>query len=227
MQHIVPGLIVVFVAVAAYGVYAWARRRKELQQWAAARGLTYHQGRDYGFDRTYQALKCLDQGHTRYACNVMTGQWSGLPVVCFDYRYRTGSGKNERTHTFSGVILRSPVPLKPLLIRREGLLDKIGEFLGADDIDFESAEFSRRFFVKSSDKRWAYDVIHQRMMEYLLAGPDLNVEFGVQEVVASDGRDWRPAAFQAAADHLKGILDLLPDYLVEQQKATMPPEPTW
>ena len=44
-----------------------------------------------------------------------------------------------------------------------------GEFFGHDDIDFESAEFSRNFYVKSSDRKWAFDILHARAMEFLLA----------------------------------------------------------
>ena len=56
-----------------------------------------------------------------------------------------------------------------LLIRPEGFFDKVAGAFGFDDIDFESEEFSRAFFVKSSDKRFAYDVLHPRMLELLMA----------------------------------------------------------
>ena len=49
-----------------------------------------------------------------------------------------------------------------------------------DDIDFESDEFSRKFYVQSSDRKFAYDVLHPRMMEFLLqtTPPMIDVEGG-------------------------------------------------
>ena len=59
-----------------------------------------------------------------------------------------------------------------VLLRREGLFDRMAGALGFDDIDFESVEFSRRFHVKSSDKRFAYDLIDAGMMQFLLQDGD-------------------------------------------------------
>lgn len=217
MELLIAVIAVLFLAVVIYGMLAAAKRRKALRQWAGSRGLSYRYAKDKGFDGNFPDFKQLHRGHSRYANNVMTGPWQGMGVFCFDYHYRTGSGKNDTTHNLSGVIIRSPVPLKPLLIRPEGFFDRVAEFFGMDDIDFESAEFSKKFYVKSPDKRWAYDVIHQRMMEYLLAGPSLNVVFGSMHVMTWNGRIFTPEHFGIALDHLAGILTRLPEYLVEQQ----------
>ena len=147
----------------------------------------------------------------------MSGSWDGIDLTAFDYHYTTGSGKNQSHHSFSAVVLASPVPLKPLLIRREGFFDKITEFFGFDDIDFESAEFSRKFYVRSADRRWAYDVIHQRMMEFLMSAPNFAVQFDRGHVMAWGSHCAKPADFEAAIGLVRGILDRLPEYLVRQQ----------
>src|SRR5204862_1433100 len=90
----------------------------------------------------------------------------------FTYKETSGSGKDERTTTyeFSYLLIRLPYGNVPdLLIRPEGFFDKLAAMIGFSDINFESAEFSRRFLVKSSDKKFAYDVIDPRMMDFLLA----------------------------------------------------------
>ena len=51
-------------------------------------------------------------------------------------------------------------------------------------IEFESIEFNRRFFVSSPNRRWAYDVIHPRTMEFLLGSPPIAIEFGQGTVLA-------------------------------------------
>ncbi|MFH0965877.1 MAG: hypothetical protein V2A58_17910 [Planctomycetota bacterium] len=218
MPIIVPVMIVVIVGLAVYGFYLSAKRRKELEGWARSRGLRFDPSKDSGMDCRYGSFKCLQQGSERYAYNVMTGKHAGLGVTAFDYHYTTGSGKNRSDHYFSAAIVRSGLPLKLLRIRPEGFLDKVGEFFGLDDIDFESAEFSRTFHVTSPDKRWAYAVIDQRMMEYLIAAPRFSLELAVMDVIAWRERRFRPADFDAAIGVIEGMLRRLPEYLVREIK---------
>jgi len=217
MEVLIPIFVVLIVGLAIYGFYAAARRRKVLGAWARGKGLSFDASKDRGMDNRFAGFKCLRRGHSRYAYNIMRGRWAGRELLAFDYHYTTGSGKNRSDHYFSAVIVTAGLPLKPLLIRREGFFDKVTEFLGWDDIDFESAEFSRKFFVTSPDKRWAYDVIHQRMMDYLMSGPPCTVRFDSRHVIAHQSKRYSPAEFEAAAEFVCGMLDHLPDYLVKQQ----------
>lgn len=213
---IVLGVIVV-AAVVIYGYHAAARRRKELADWARSRGLHFDPGKDRTLDERFHRFDCLRRGRSRYAHNLMRGDWNGREFLGFDYHYVTGSGKNRQTHRFSAVILTSAVPLKPLYIRPEGFFDKVTEFFGFDDIDFESAEFSRKFYVKSPDKRWAYDVIHQRAMEFLLSMPRFSIKFDLTHVIAWRDKRSSPGEFEQAAEVIRGLLDQLPEYVVRQQ----------
>jgi hypothetical protein len=140
-----------------------------------------------------------------------------LPVVCFDFQYTTGSGKNRRTHNHGVAILELEHPVIPLSIRREHVFDKVGEFLGADDIDFESAEFSRKFFVKSPDKKWAYDVIHARTMEFLMqnAGP-FSIAFGHNEIAVIKTGRCEPDQYEKAVKLGWGLYDLIPEYVLQE-----------
>ena len=96
--------------------------------------------------------------------------------------------------------------------------DRITEFFGLDDIDFESAEFSRKFFVKAKDKRWAYDVIHTRTMQFLLDMPQFTMQFDPLHAIAHRSSKFKTGEFEAAAEVIVGILDRLPDYLVKQMQ---------
>jgi len=221
MEIVVVGVIILVLGLIAYNFHTAAKRRKELAAWAHSKGLSFHPSKDRGMDDRFDEFKCLRQGHSRYAYNIISGEWAALPITAFDYHYATGSGKNRSDHHFSAAIITSPIPLKPLYVRREGFFDKVTEFFGLDDIDFESAEFSRQFFVKSPDKRWAYDVIHQRMMEYLMSAPEFSVQFDSGHIIAWRSRRFRAADFHDAAELIRGILERLPEYLVQQQKGRM------
>ncbi|MCK4624199.1 MAG: hypothetical protein KAV00_02735 [Phycisphaerae bacterium] len=194
------------------------RRRGNLSAWAYAKGLTFDALPDDGLADRFSNFKCLRRGMSRYAYNRMAGKWGDLPIMAFDYHYSIGTSENRIDYDFSAVIITSRVPLKPLYICREGFLDKLTESIGFDDIDFESAQFSRKFRVKSPDKRWAYDVIHARTMEHLLAGPDVSIQLDFMHIIAWSADWFSPADFDAAIELISGILDRLPEYVVQRQR---------
>jgi hypothetical protein len=218
--------LLVGLAAIAFFIYQWyanAQRRQELLAWGLARGLTFDPSERDGFDSQFAAFECLQKGENQYAHNILEGDWHGRKILAFDYHYETEShdskgGTTHESHEFSAVILFSPTPLEPLAIRPEGFFDKVTEFFGKEDINFESAEFSRKFYVTAPDKKWAYDVLHQRTMEFLLGSPVFNIQFTWNCAIAYDDSTFDSKDFQAAAEVLQGILDRLPDYLVQQQK---------
>lgn len=92
------------------------------------------------------------------------------------------------------------------------------EFFGVDDIDFESAQFSREFRVKSPDKKWAYDVLHQRTMEFLLSNPRFSIEFDTEHVICWRNRRFNLQTRESAIGVAEGILDRLPEYLIRERR---------
>ena len=115
-------------------------------------------------------------------------------------------------------LLDTGLPVKPLFIRPESFLDKITEFVGYDDIDFESGEFSRKFYVKADDKRWAFDVIHQATMEFMLQMPSFHIELGNRHAIAYRKSRFDMNEFQVALGVLEGILNRFPEYLLRELK---------
>ena len=90
---------------------------------------------------------------------------------------------------------------------------RIVEALGKPHIAFESAEFSRTFRVRTLDRKFASDVCHPRMMEFLLANQDLTIEIR-GPALAVLFEDWlRPEKIEHNLTRLVEIRKLLPDYL--------------
>ena len=212
-----------------FGIFqhrAAIERRKRLSDWASVRGYSFSPDKVRGLDDIYSAFDCLKQGNNRYAYNIIEGNAGGRQLNAFDYHYQvtTHTGKSTQTHHyyFSALIIDSPIVLKALFIRPETFMDKIGEFVGLDDIDFESAEFSKKFYVKSSDKKWAYDVIHQGMMAFLLAAPRFSIQFDLTRVMIWRSECFEVEDFQAAMEVVNGIFERIPEYVVEQQGKTKP-----
>ena len=175
--------VLVFVCVFAIVViisvmtYISARKRREAMAAVAAKlGMLFAPGKNWGMAHRYSFLDKLRVGSNRYGFNILNGNYKGQDVIAFDYHYRTGSGKNTQHHYLSFFILDLPASFPELVIGSEGFFSKIGQALGYDDIDFESHEFSRKFCVRSPDKKFAYDVCNARMIEYLLSNTDLTIE---------------------------------------------------
>lgn len=217
-------IAVVILVGGGVGLSLWfaAKRRQALAAWAASRGLAFSPGKDTSLEARFPGFDCLRTGDHRFADNILAGKWADREFMGFDYHYETHTqstkgGTQTQHHTFSAVVLSSAVPLKPLLIRPEGVFDKVAGFFGFEDINFESAEFSRKFYVKSPDKKWAYDVIHQRTMEFLLGMPRFSLALDGHSAIAWRRTTFKTGDFEQAAELVRGVLDRLPDYLVREQ----------
>lgn len=216
-----PLILLIILAFIGLGVVAYRaekKRRELLQAWVQAKAWRLETAKIKGLERDYPGLKIFSRGHSRRAKNVISGEYEGRPVRLMDYHYETGSGKNHTTHNVGVVILQTDFPVIPLSIRRENPFDKVGEFLGKDDIDFESAEFSRKFYVTANDRKWAYDVIHQRTMDFLLASPSYNIAFGFQEIAVTQTGRFKPDGYDEALALAHGLYDLIPEYVIQQMK---------
>jgi hypothetical protein len=217
--------VVALIAVFAIFAYLQAeKRRKELAGWAQSHGLRFSADRDSRMDDRYPDFGCLRQGEARYAYNITNGNWKARGLTAFDYHYETHSTNSEgqrQTHHnyFSAVILDTEYRLRPLTVRAETFVDKIAGFVGFEDINFESAEFSREFYVKSPDRKWAYDMIQQSTMEFLLQSPRFAIEMHGRSVIASRGDTFSPATFEAAIAVIEGILERLPPGLQKELRA--------
>ena len=84
------------------------------------------------------------------------------------------------------------------------------------DIELESEDFNRAFTVNADDRRFAFDVLHPRMMELLLRHRDTawRIDRGWLLTV-EDGTYELPVVEQRLV-YADAILDLLPDFLREQ-----------
>jgi len=137
-----------------------------------------------------EKLGKLSQGRDQFASNILSGRFADHRVIVFDFRYTTGSGKEQQHHYLTiFILILEGCAFPRLIIGPENLLMKVAQAFGFEDIDFESAEFSRKFCVQSKDKRFAYDICNAQMIEYLLENQDLEIEiFGPALSLSFDGQ---------------------------------------
>jgi len=210
---IIVGFVALFIVIGVLGYISSMKRRQALMALASRLGLRFYYQKDRDIPRRYRFLDKLRAGRDRYAFNILTGNYRENNVTIFDYHYKTGSGKNTHHYYLSFFLLNLPMPFPELVIVREGIFSKIGQALGYDDIDFESHEFSRKFCVRSRDKKFAYDVCNSRMIEYLLSNTDLSIEIEDNILAISFDHRLSPEYIEPNLNRLIEIRSLLPDYL--------------
>ncbi|HED53682.1 MAG TPA: hypothetical protein ENJ00_05715 [Phycisphaerales bacterium] len=228
-----PGIIIVvvgiFIVLIVLGSIADRKarlaREEALGRLADRIAFSFDPFPDPSHDERYRRFPIFRLGHSRQAYNTLAGQYTinntPHPVKMGDYLYKVTSsnGKTTTTTTYrlSYLLVHLPYPMIPdLFIRPENFFDKIGSALGFDDIDFESAEFSKKFLVKSSDKRFAYNVISPAMMEFLLASPRQTIDMrGGIICIVTGNRRWKPEEFPAKLEWTAKFIDLWPDFVLE------------
>ncbi len=215
---IVVGVLAMIVVFGVLGYLSAKKRREAMMALAAKLGLRFEPEKNWDLASRYGFLDRLRAGSNRYAFNTLSGNCQGHNTVVFDYHYETHStdSKGHRKthhHYFSCFILHVPASFPELVIAKEGFFSKIAQAVGYDDIDFESHEFSRRFCVRSPNKKFAYDVCHARMMEYLLANDDLTIEIEGDVLAVTFNSRLDPERIEPNLNRLIALRSLMPEYL--------------
>jgi len=212
--------LAIMVLVAVLGMLAAKRRREGFAALAAARGWAYTE-RD---DRWAAAFggSPFGKGHNRRATNVLTGQYDGRGFVAFDYVYYTtetstdGQGhtsSREVSHTFGIVALDVGATFPPLEVNPEGMFGRmIGRITGRD-IDLESEDFNRAFTVTCPNRKFASDVLHPRMMEFLLAHPDSAFRFDRSWVLSVEAGQADLQRIVPRLSVIDAVLDNVPEFV--------------
>lgn len=218
------------IASAIHAAKQTQARRDALAALASEIGFRFNPDKDTRHDDEYAHFEVFRRGHSRAAYNTLTGAidpggdegLAAMPIKMGDFTYKITSSNGKttttRTYNFSYLILHLPYGAVPdLLIRAEGVFDKLAGAFGFDDIDFESEEFSRRFHVKSADKKFAYDVCHPRMMEFLMQSdpPTIDIERG-RCCLVNGSKRWEPADFKAMLGWAKAFFEQWPEHVVKQ-----------
>ncbi len=180
------GIGVVLAGLTVLVVWLVRRRQKAIEAFAVQRGWHYtRKDTDLPHLLAGRGLELFGWGHRKKALHVMSGRSKDgdVPFRVFQYQYTTGGGRNEQTHHHLVALVSMPVFAPGLTLTKEHLLHKVWDAVGGEDIDFESAEFSKRYWVKCPNRKFAYDVIDARMMDYMLDLPHREWEWLGEDLV--------------------------------------------
>ncbi len=159
-------------------------------------------------------LSRLAQGRDRYAFNILRGSYHEQSLFVFDYHYETGSDKNKTDHNLTLLMLVVKEVFPQLTIAPEDFGNRLAAAFGVgNDINFESAEFSRTFCVRCDDKKFAYDVCNPQMIEYLLANRSLQIEIQGPVILLAFATLLPVREIEFNLQRLVEIRSLMPNYL--------------
>jgi uncharacterized protein DUF3137 len=217
---IVIGLVVLLVI---YLQRRMARKRREaMAAWARARGFSFVAEDNAYIDRFRSGP--FGKGDRRTATNVITGVVDGRPVIAFDYSYDTEStdskgNRTRTTHRYNVAAVNLPATLPDLEVSRENFFSSIGRALGFHDIEFENGEFNKEFKVHAEDRKFAYDIIHPRMMEWLLHTPGPSWSIERADLMCWAGGRAKPQDVEGHLNYLNAVVQQIPRFVWDRPSA--------
>jgi len=218
MPLVIALFVLIVVAIAIGGYLQVKRRRDALQALAERLGMTFSAAKRPDIAKQYAFLDALRKGSNRYAYNIVEGQYRNYPVMYFDFHYTTTStdakGRRQTHHHYCSIVMLLLEQSFPeLRIYPETFFSRIGQMLGFKDISFESVEFSKAFVVRSKDRKFAFDICHPRMMEYLLNHRGLCLEIEQNCLALEHNSLIGPEKIESQFDLLCELRALFPQYL--------------
>lgn len=169
--------VVLFGALMIWGHQRRKKRQAGLVAWAEARNWHYAKTDKTLLQRWNSTPFTSGRGNKPSASDVMwgpitspNGQARQALSFNFTYTVSSGSGDDESETTYRHHVtcvffdLRTPV----LEVTRENFGSKFSKLFGGQDIQFEAEDFNKAWRIQATNLKFAHDVIHPRMMEYLM-----------------------------------------------------------
>jgi hypothetical protein len=189
MYGVLLGIMVVLVALAIVAGQRQNKTRSVILDWetgglrqkiwrdfARRHGFRYFPEDVHDIPNRYQ-FDLFERGYSRRAYNLVEGHVGKLPLALFDYSYEMGSAEDSESHRLSAVLSKLPIECPYLMIRPATMLDRFPVLFASERIEFETEQFNRAFQVHGQDKKFAYDICHPKMMEFLLETRIWTLEF--------------------------------------------------
>lgn len=153
-------------------------RTEAFQKVAAEMGFEFFPTGQEGFWGDLSKFHLFQQGHSKHFRNLMRGTAMGLEVCIFDYQFTTGHGKHAVRWRQTAIGFQSPdLNLPDFGMRPEGFWQRLGQWLGYQDIDFESHEqFSKQYVLRGSDEAAVRNLFRERVLDYFTDHAGMNVE---------------------------------------------------
>ena len=210
------GAVIGIVGLIWYGKYL---RRQMWMRLADKYQMRYSRTDPFDIPQSFE-FALLREGRSRQAFNCLDGTYKGLPVILFDYRFVTGLGNQSKSHELSALLTRLSIACNHLIIRPETAMGRFAAFLGFGAIQFEFEEFNRTYNVHCEDKKFAYDICHPDMMEFMLEYPTLTWELqGNHLLLYCPEIEFDPECVARCLEVACGFSKRIPRYMQVEERA--------
>lgn len=146
------------------------QRQQQLQRLAAELDMEYQETDPWGMVRQLADFRLFSRGFRSRVRHVLRQQEDlhAYDLRLFDYRYVVWRGKHTRAVEQTALFLQSQqLGLPEFRLQPETILHKLGELLGATDIDFEAyPEFSRQYRLTSSDETYVRHHFNDQVLRF-------------------------------------------------------------
>lgn len=203
---------VVFLVVVPIGLRNVRKQGADVQAFATKLGWRYTQRNDNW--ARISARYPFDQGGWGRATNIIEGTYDQRTMAAFELMCTSSGGGTQAgtSEEFSICVAALPVSLPYLEVSHMNALGRMAQSLGERPIQIESEEFNRSYTVRSSDPKFASDVLSPTVVQALLAQPPLHwfIEGGL--LVSSRKQDLRLDTLTAWFSTLSLIASSIPDF---------------
>ena len=195
-------------------------RRARYRAVAEAHGLAYT-ARDDALARRFSGPP-FGRGRARRVTHVLRGRWQGREAMAFSYRFLvpSGDGQTAQVHRFTVCALRLPAQVPWLEVTPATPLTRLAGALGVDEVRLESDDLTQRYRIRAEDRRFAYDVLHPRTIEQLLALPRLDLRLAGADALLWERGTCAPEELLDRLAALSRLVDGIPSYVWSDRAGT-------
>lgn len=219
-----PYAVLAFALVLSGSWWLWdslsdERHGNKMAKFAGVNKWEFHL-RTFDYDRRFVSFP-FATGVNAEDRMVIRGVYNGERCASFTHTYEERTDDDRRaTYHWQITLVELDVALPSVDILPDDLVAKMAKLVGGQDIDFESAEFNRKWRVKARDRKYAHDIVHPRVMERLnrddAAGLAIRVEGAAVLAWQVDRRG--PEDLARRLGVLTSIAKLIPEFVVRNAR---------
>jgi hypothetical protein len=200
-----------------FAAYRARRRRDTFRSGAAAYGWTYAATDWMVLSEFSRSGGIFSRGHKHRVRNVVSGVHDGRDFVAFDFTFTTTTTrdgkKRSQAHHYGVVALDVQATFPRLRVTPEGIFGRLVGAVTNTDIEFESDAFNQAFTVNCTDRKFATDVLHPRMMELLLTYPDVGWHFHRHYLLGTQSGTFSFEDITERLTAFDAVLDAVPTFV--------------
>ena len=154
------------------------QRTERMQEVALTLGYSFSETEIEPISSLLKPFYLVSRGHSHRVRNCMGGAHGKADLHIFDFRFRTGSGKNMKTWEQTVFMFISDQLGLPLFtVRPENVMHKIGSVFGYRDINFpQHPLFSRKYLLQGQNEEAVREIFSSDVLSYFEMNPGLSVE---------------------------------------------------